>query len=296
VQNEVYTNSDGVREEKTNNVCRFLNAVTIKNPTCTQDGEQCRECVVCGKHTESYTLSPHDHNWVQVIDNWYVCFTCGLENANGVSGDIIMEDLTEAYGNGEYYVVGYYARNNVEFSQYVSLILADGTEVAIWSGIEFITIDGIRAFAFSKAAVEAWATENGYTDYDVRFSFVPVGSDGSFDYGVTFTEPTVVTEAIVDNVSFTDYIGAGETKSYTITPTEDGVWTFTSFTDGDTFATLCDINGNVLDSDDDDGQGCNFRITYELKAGETYIIQVRWLSEGDAETMALLFGTAPVIA
>ena len=173
VQKEVYTNSEGANEENTYDICRFWNDVTIKNPTCTQDGEQCSECVVCGKHTESYTVYPHDHNWVQITDNWYFCFTCGLENANGVSGDIIMEDLTETYGNDEYYVVGYYARNDVEFSQYVSLILADGMEVAIWSGIDFTTIDGIRAYAFSKAAVEAWATENGYTNYDVRFSFVP---------------------------------------------------------------------------------------------------------------------------
>ncbi len=296
VQKAVYTNSDGAREENTYDICRFWNDVTIKNPTCTQDGEQCSECVVCGKHTESYTVSPHDHNWVQVTDNWYFCFTCGLENANGVSGDIIMEDLTETYGNGEYYVVGYYARNNVEFSKYVSLVLADGTTIDVLTGIEFTTIDGIRAYAFSKAAVEAWATENGYTDYDVRFSFVPVGSDGSFDYGVTFTEPTVVTDTISDNVSFTDYIGAGETKSYTITPTEDGVWSFTSFANDDTRAYLYDSEGNTLASDDDGGYNSNFRITYELKAGETYTIMVSWYSSNDAGDVPLLFGTAPVVA
>jgi len=297
VQKEVYTNSEGAREENTNDICRFWNYVTIKNSTCSQDGEECRECVVCGKQTESYAVSPHDHNWVQVTDNWYYCFTCGLENANGVSGDIIMEDLTDTYGNGEYYVVGYYARNNVEFSKYVSLVLADGTTIDVFTGIEFTTIDGIRAYAFSKAAVEAWATENGYTDYDVRFSFVPVGSDGSFDYGVTFTEPTVVTETISDNVSFMDYIGAGETKSYTITPTEDGVWTFTSFADDDTYATLCDAEENVLvENDDGSSYGNNFKITYELKAGETYTINIRWYNSSRAGDVPLLFGTAPVTA
>ena len=207
-----------------------------------------------------------------------------------------MEDLTDAYGNGEYYVVGYYARNNVEFSKYVSLVLADGTTIDVLTGIEFTTIDGIRAYAFRKADVEAWAAENGYTDFDVRFSFVPVGSDGSFDYGVTFTEPTVVTETIVDNVSFTDYIGAGETKSYTITPTEDGVWSFTSFANDDTRAYLYDAEGSTLASDDDGGYNNNFRITYELKKGETYIITVRWYDSNNAGNVPLLFGTAPVIA
>lgn len=210
----------------------------------------------------------------------------------------LMEDLTEIYGNDEYYVVGYYARNDVEFSQYVSLILADGTEVAIGSGIDFTTIDGIRAYAFSIAEVEAWATENGYTDYDVRFSFVPIGSDGSFDYGVTFADPTeipVSPDTIQNDVFFTEYIGSSENKSHMMTPTEDGVWTFTSFSNDDTYATLCDANGNTLDSDDD-VQGLNFKITYELKAGETYTINVRWFCDTDAGTMALLFGTALVVA
>ena len=157
-------------------------------------------------------------------------------------------------------------------------------------GPDFITITDIRAFAFSKAAVEAWAANNGYTDYDVRFSFVPVGSDGSFDYGITFTESTIEKGVISDNVSFTDYIGAGETKSYTITPTEDEIWTFTSYSYNDTFGELYDAHGKCLASDDDNGfYGNNFFITYELKAGETYVIEVRWWDSNFAGNVALIF-------
>ena len=53
--------------------------------------------------------------------------------------------------------------------------------------IEVIEMDGVRAYKFSKTAVETFATENGYTDYEIRFTFVPYGSEGSFDYGLTFT-------------------------------------------------------------------------------------------------------------
>ncbi len=296
IETQIYTDSDGVREENVYDNCKFYDRVTIKNPTCTQDGEGCSECVICGNRTEFYVLSPHDHNWVQITENWHFCFECGLENANGVSGDIVMEDLTEAYGNGEYYVVGYYTNSEVSFSQYVSLIFADGMEVAIWSGIDFITIDGIRAYAFSKSAVDAWATENGYTDYDVRFSFVPYGSDGSFDYGITFTESTVITGVITSNVSFTDYVGANENKTYTIAPSEDGEWVFTSFVEGDTFAILYDAEGNELASNDDGGNSANFKIVYELKAGETYTLSVRWYHSSSAGDVPLLFGATPVIA
>jgi hypothetical protein len=266
----IYTNSNGEKTTDTYENCHSFYGTLTKAPTCTQDGEQCLECMVCGKQRENQVVPPHDHNWVWVASDWYYCFNCGLENTNGVSGDIVMEDLTDSYGNDEYYVVGYYSQNNVEFSQYISLILADGTEVAIFDGIDFIELDGIRAFAFSKAAVEAWATEKGYTDYEVRFSFVPVGSDGSFDYGITFSEPMYATDTIVDSVSFTDYIAADETKSYTITPTEDSVWTFISYTYNYAYASLYDANGNEL------SWSSGFEINYDLKAGETYVLQVGW--------------------
>ena len=295
VQKEVYTNSSGENSEYTYDICRFYHCETIKHPTCSQDGERYDVCITCGKCADPYTVSPNDHNWVQIAENWYYCFTCGLENANGVSGDIIMEDLTEAYGNGEYYVVGYYAGNNVAFTQYISLILADGSEIIV-EGVELITIDGIRAYAFSKSAVDQWAAENGYTDYEVRFSFVPEGSDGSFDYGVTFAESTVVTDTISGNVSFVDYISEGETKYYTITPVEDGVWTFTSASDSDTYGYLYDADGYYLASDDDSGYGNNFNMTYELKAGETYTVAIRWYSSNQAGNMAILFGYQAVSA
>ena len=287
VKTSKYTDSEGNSEETKEDVCRFYQDVTIKQATCSQDGEMCHECVVCGKHSESFTVDAHDHDWVEVTEGWYCCFRCGLENANGVSGDIIMEDLTEKYGNDEYYVVGYYVRNSVKFSQYVSLVFEDDTEIPLTT-IEFTTIDGIRAFAFSKAAVDEWAAVNGYTDYKVKFSFVPVGSDSSFDYGVTFTE-TIDIDTVIDDVSFVDYVGEGEWVSYVINPSESGTWNFTSATYFDTYAELCDAEGNVLKSDDDDGAEANFLISYDLIAGESYTIRVKWLDSSKAGTMSLIF-------
>ena len=130
----------------------------------------------------------------------------------------------------------------------------------------------------------------------MRFAFVPVGPDSSFDYAVTFAERTADTNTIIDSVSFVDYIGVGETKNYTITPTEDGIWTFTSVTDSDTYGDLYDAEGNYLSSDDDNGQGNNFKIIYELNAGETYVIAVRYYSSDRAGSVALIFDWEPVNA
>ena len=290
------TTSNGESWTETEDYCWYNYGVMITPPTCTQDGLEGSICTVCGKHGETYTVTAHDHNWTFLEDNTYYCFTCGMENANGASGEIIMEDLTQAYGNGEYYVVGYCNFKDVWFSQYVSLILADGTEVVV-PDVEFVALDGIRAFAFSKAAVDAWATENGYTDYDVRFSFVPDGAEGSYDYAVTFTEVTAI-GTIVGKVSFKDYIAAGEVKSYTVTPTEDATWIFTSYAvEGDTYGYLYDAEGNELVHNDDGYHYLNnFRISYDLKAGETYIIKVRWYFDDFAGSVPILFYPLPVDA
>ncbi len=292
MRTESYSNSDGESWSETSNYCRDYHYEIIKEPTCSQDGEERYQCNVCGTYKESYILKAHDHDWVYVTDNWYYCFTCGLENANGASGDIIMEDLTELYGNGENYVVGYWNRNNVEFTQYVCLILADGTEIIV-EGVEFYTIEGLRAYAFSKSAVEAFAAAKEYTDYEVKFVFVPYGADSSFDYAVIFAETTNI-GVVVDNVSFKDYIGEGETVDYVITPTEDGIWTFTSYAESDSYAYLYDAEGELLANDDDSGYNNNFEIIYDLKAGETYTLSVRWYSSDRAGYIPLVFTCEPI--
>ena len=169
LQTTKYEDSNGETWESTTNCCPDRRINTVKNPTCTQDGEGFDQCVLCGKCSEPYTVGPNDHNWVYIMEGWYHCYTCGIKNTNGVSGSIIMEDLTEEYGDGEYYVVGYYAQNDVKFSKYISLLFGNDEEVAIWEGIEFIEVDGLRAYKFSKASVEEWAAANGYTDYKVKF-------------------------------------------------------------------------------------------------------------------------------
>ena len=289
----VYTNSDGAYEESVNDYCRFYHEEYLLEPTCTQDGIRYRICVICDRRGEDHIISAQDHYWVQLGDCYY-CSRCGMQNANGASGDIVMEDLTAQYGNGENYVVGYYARNSVEFTQYISLILADGTEVAIWEGIDIFVLDDVRAYAFNKEAVHAWATENGYTDYNVRISFVPVGSDGSFDYGVTFTDNEEI-EVITDSISITDYVGEGEEKYFTISPTEDGIWTITSASNKDTYGYLYNADGEEIIKDDDGGAGNNFRIDYELKAGETSLVMVRWYDSSMSGFMGVIFNFTPTV-
>ena len=184
-----YNNSNGEAWTETENCCRYYShsTATLKEPTCTQVGYRCYVCTLCAHQSEVWELTARDHNWVLNSEQTYSCSRCGLENINGVSGDIVLEDLTETYGAAVNYVVGYWDRNKVEYTYYVSLVNANGEEI-ILSSIEVFEVEGVRAFAFSKAAVETAAANGGYSldDYDVRFAFVPYGADDSVDYAITF--------------------------------------------------------------------------------------------------------------
>ena len=261
-----YTDSSGENRTRTEDNCRFYERIDMKDSTCTQDGEVYDKCVICGKLSGAQTISPYDHDWCHVENgNYYYCTRCGIENINGASGSIIMEDLTAKYGNGENYVVGYYARNDVNFDTYVSLILAGGEEIVI-PDIEFIEIKGVRAFAFGKAQVAAWAAAKGYTDYDVRFSFVPKGGDSSFDYGVTFTDEAEI-GVISEATNVKEYFADGEAKTYTITLTEDALLNIRIYSEYEFNCELTDSNGEILVSG-------WMELSTSLKAGETYTLKI----------------------
>ena len=140
------------------------------------------------------------------------------------------------------------------------------------------------------AEVESALASKGYSldDGDIRFAFVPEGADGSFDYAITFT-PTVNIDVIVNDVSFVEYVGSGETLSFTICPTESGYWSFTSMSHGDSYAILYDQYGNWLTDNDQGGYESNFKIYYYLEAGESYTLNVSWWSSYSEGRMPLIF-------
>lgn len=169
------------------------------NMTCTQPGESYNQCKACGRKSGNEIINPYDHNWYyNNSTHMYHCYRCGLKNVNGVSGQIVMEDLTGRYGDGISYVVGYWNKNNVQYTSYVSVVptSADEKEL-ILDNVECKELtkekDGIQAISFNKAetvkAAKAAVEKAGYTgEYKLRFTFVPVGSDGNFDYAITFTD------------------------------------------------------------------------------------------------------------
>jgi len=191
-----YTNSEG----ETNNYTEEYHHTYYKqilDPTCTQEGIYGYVCHVCDKLVSSHVEEPRAHSsWSSVYDEetgefmYYQCDTCGLKNANGASGEIVLEDMTEAYGNGESYVVGYWNRTEKEFLVQVSLILknaSEGQDNEVFLELEATERTDIRAYQVNIAELEAAAAEAGYEagTYYVQVTFVPFGADGSYDYSIT---------------------------------------------------------------------------------------------------------------
>lgn len=173
-------------------------------PTCTQYGKAVYVCVVCGDevvvdadsgiYPENYNLYPHGHSWDYVSENLYRCLSCGLENRNGADGDVIFEDLTEKYGDGSEYVIGFHDRANEGFTVYVSLIkknVAEGEDNELITDYKVsYDYDGKAVLKVNKAAIKEIAAGYGLADgeYDVRVTFVPKNEGKDLDYAITLTD------------------------------------------------------------------------------------------------------------
>lgn len=284
-----YRNSDGEDTTTTKVAHESTYSETTKNPTCTQDGAYYVYCSICESTTYEGVHSPYGHDWYNISEDRYFCTRCGLENINGADGQIVLEDMTDAYGNGTNYVIGYWANNEVDFMYYVSIVLRATGEDIILDGVTITDSSTVRAKVFSKSEVEQLASALGYTadQYDVRFAFVPVGADGSFDYAVTLTEEENHTGNVTGSLSEKVYVGKGESYEYTITPATSGVWTFTSNTNMDTYAHLYDADGNEIAYNDDGSNNGNFLISYNLEAGQTYVLKARWYGNDRAGYMVI---------
>lgn len=182
-----YTNSDGdAYTDTSKHISGWESYTTVKESTCTQFGEQRRDthCYICDEviSSEIYKLNPSNHSWYE-NDGVTMCYHCGLENTNGASEGIIIEDLTEQYGNGTQYVAGYWNKAELAYVNNVSVII-DGREPEVLEGIDFTQHETLTAVCFDKAQADAAAAQiAGGESYQLRLNFVTQG----MEYAITFT-------------------------------------------------------------------------------------------------------------
>ena len=169
----------------------FGTSTTVKNATCTQAGQVYWEenCEACNKvYNSGYnTIEPYNHSWFQNGEAGWKCYRCDLEDRNGASEGIILEDLTEELGNDVNYVAGYWNKDEVTYVMSVCAVV-EGQEQPIYLDDVAITEhDTATAVCFSIAQAHAAADAlvNG-ADYELQLNFVTTQGE-RIEYAITFT-------------------------------------------------------------------------------------------------------------
>ncbi len=181
--------------------------------TCTQPGVMAQTCLICSNMT-TYNTEPYCHEWTWYWkDECYVCIRCGLKNANGASGAIVLEDASDLDGDDDTYIIGYYFRDfgdKYEFLYAITLVNEWGEELAFIDleefGIEITPWGDGNYITFSKSAVINAAKQLGFSEdqYDIRLSFVPIGWYDDLDYAITFEVMSKTDDVCTDHLEGRD--------------------------------------------------------------------------------------------
>ena len=76
---------------------------------------------------------------------------------------------------------------------------------------------------------------------------------------------------------------------FAFTPTTSGSFTIQSTGSGDTYGTLYSSTQSSLTTNDDGGDGNNFKITYTMTAGTTYYVAVKFYGSSTTGTFKVQF-------
>lgn len=131
----------------------------------------------------------------------------------------------------------------------------------------------------------ATVAENG------RVNMISVGTaiiTATSENGLTDTITITVKgyPAIQEGTETDALIDVGGMSSYfSFTPEEDGYYAFYASTDSDTLGYIMDEELNILASDDDNGEGYNFKVKYQMEAGKTYILKARYYGSEETGTI-----------
>ena len=167
---------------------------------------------------------------------------------------------------------------------------AEGTEIEGYPGYEIVlharflpdgAIEQELKWEISDDSVASFS-ESSYSNTLRCFLLNKFGTTT-----VTVSTESGLTASITVTVKDFETLSAGETKTsvinnaderytYKITPSKSGYYAFWSEGSADTKASLCNSQMEELTYNDDSGDSSNFRITWELEAGETYYLHTRF--------------------
>ena len=104
--------------------------------------------------------------------------------------------------------------------------------------------------------------------------------------GTTFAKAYIAESGQTYDVTITT---GGQIVYFVFTPTTSGSFTIQSTGSGDTYGTLYSSTQSSLTTNDDGGDGRNFKITYTMTAGTTYYVAVKFYNSSTTGTFKVSF-------
>ena len=255
-------------------------------------------CERCGKSEEDCVESVHPYN-VDSDDSW----TIYKKDADRIV--ITFSNTTETIADRDYIYL--YDKNGEEIGKYSGTELADKkiTVLGDTVKIRLVSDGGDTLYGFSLSDIVPYydeclhsstrleneksptCVEEGYTGdlfcnnceaFLKKGDIIPATGNHEYIDGVCKICGAISLENLpsisgneTQNVIIED---TNVSKYFKFTPSQSGSLTFYSTGSRDTFGRLYDSDMTELENNDDNGEDINFRISYNVNAGETYVLQI----------------------
>lgn len=255
-------------------------------------------CERCGKSEEDCVESAHPYN-----DDADESWTIYKKDATRIA--VVFSDSTETEADCDYIYL--YDKNGEEIGKYSGTELA-GKKITVLGDtvkIRLVSDEGYTLFGFSLSDIVPYydeclhsstrleneksptCIEEGYTGdlfcnnceaFLKKGDIIPANGNHEYIDGVckicgaiSFENLPSISGNETQNVIIEN---TNVSKYFKFTPSQSGSLTFYSTGSCDTFGELYDSDMTELAYNDDNGEDRNFRISYNVNAGETYVLQI----------------------
>lgn len=255
-------------------------------------------CERCGKPEEDCVESAHPYN-VDSDESWIIY----KKNATRIA--VVFSNSTETEANYDYIYL--YDKNGEEIGKYTGTELADKKITVLGDTVKIrLVSDGLDTlYGFSLSNIVPYydeclhsstrleneksptCVEEGYTGdlicnnceaFLKKGDIIPATGNHEYIDGVCKICGAISLENFpsisgneTQNVIIED---TDVSKYFKFTPSQSGSLTFYSTGSCDPFGRLLDSNMTELAYNDDNGEDRNFRISYNVNARETYVLQI----------------------
>lgn len=262
-------------------------------------------CERCGKSEEDCVESAHPYNY-DSDESW----TIYKKNATRIA--VVFSDSTETVADCDYIYL--YDKNGEEIGEYSGTELADKKITVLGDTVKIrLVSDGLDTlYGFSLSDIVPYydeclhsstrleneksptCVEEGYTGdlicnnceaFLKKGDIIPATGNHEYIDGVCKICGAISLENFpsisgneTQNVIIED---TDVSKYFKFTPSQSGSLTFYSTGSCDTLGRLLDSNMTELAYNDDNEEDRNFRISYNVNAGETYVLQIGAFDSSD---------------